>query len=144
MGHQKDITSCEIDVPNFDLGIDSQSNAHCLLIDDGLVLTDEDIMKIDFVVVLKLDRKGTTKVASVDTIVEYVDENTRKRCLNGKSSNANKRLKKDRLQFIQQGHSEIQAYVDHHLAINSISSITLGGPSRSSDDDVKEEECYLL
>ncbi|KAL2559330.1 Uncharacterized protein Fot_04069 [Forsythia ovata] len=62
MRPQKNITIDEIDEPNFDLGIDSQPNANCLLLHDGLVLIEEGIKMID------LDGMDNTLVASFDPV----------------------------------------------------------------------------
>ncbi|KAL2497561.1 Uncharacterized protein Adt_23111 [Abeliophyllum distichum] len=71
--------SGEIDLPSFDLGIDSQPNTNCLLLDDGLVLTEEDVKMIDGVVVSKLDEKDKTEVASSGTVEQGGDGSTSKR-----------------------------------------------------------------
>ncbi|KAL2470815.1 Uncharacterized protein Adt_38951 [Abeliophyllum distichum] len=73
MRPQKTITSGEIDELSFDLGIDSQPNPNCLLLDDGLVLTEEDIKMIDAVVVSKLDATDNKLVASVDAVDQHSD-----------------------------------------------------------------------
>ncbi|KAL2479954.1 hypothetical protein Adt_32920 [Abeliophyllum distichum] len=40
-------TSPEIEIPSFDLGIESQSHEACIFLEDGLILIAEDIKKID-------------------------------------------------------------------------------------------------
>ncbi|KAL2534266.1 Uncharacterized protein Adt_07617 [Abeliophyllum distichum] len=51
---QCDNTNAEGDIPSFDLGIETQTNSLCLLLDDGFVLTEDDINMIDNTIELKL------------------------------------------------------------------------------------------
>ncbi|KAL2520753.1 Uncharacterized protein Fot_24676 [Forsythia ovata] len=75
---KKAITSGETDEPSFDLGIDSQANVPCIILDNGLVLTEEDIQKIDDTVASKLAESGSkTEVFEVE--VQPLDEGCRKK-----------------------------------------------------------------